>query len=144
MRVETMAAQPFELGVHDSVTSATLALFRSGDPLGTVHVDLYGEDVEGNPAVSLGRLGSIEASEIDPYTGQPWEVPVSDYLFDSPVTGLKPNHRYFIVLSQEGGTNWQKSEGLQTIRRDKAGNNHVEEEEEEQEYLDDIGQMNDE
>ena len=104
---QSMAAQPFELGDHDSVISATLALVRDGDPIGTMHVDLYGEDKNGNPSVSLGRLGSIEASEVDPYTGLSSELPPTNYLFDAPVTGLTPNQQYFIVLSREGSTNWQ-------------------------------------
>ena len=94
-----MAAQPFVLGDNDSVTSATLALTRDGDPLGTMHVDLYGEDIEGNPLASLGRLGSMEAIDVDPYTGQ---VPVSNYSFDLPITGLTPNERLLYRLVERG------------------------------------------
>ena len=90
------------MGDNDTVTSATLLLWRYGAPNGTVHIDIFDDSGLGTPNVPVGRLGSIDPMSVELQTP-------TNYTFDSPVSGLMPNEQYYVVFSQEGGTNWVPS-----------------------------------
>jgi hypothetical protein len=88
-----LLAQPFLLDANGTVTSATLRLWRTGTPSGSVTVEIW-DDNAGLPGNLVGTLGAITDLLSVP------ESPVSaDLTFDNPVTGLTPGATYYLVLS---------------------------------------------
>ena len=110
-----LAAQPFVLGEHDTITSVTLGMRRRGRPGGTLYVDIYNDDGVGSPGTQIGRLGSIDPNTV--------AVGGGDYLFDDVVSGLDPNGSYYIVVSHDGSTfnNDNRVSWGSTDRRDVSG-----------------------
>ena len=109
-----LAAQPFVLGEHDTITSVTVGMGRRGTPGGTLYVDIY-DDGAGAPGAQIGRLGFIDSNTV--------AVGGDDYLFDEAVSGLDPNGTYYVVVSHDGFTfnNGNRVSWGGTDRRDLSG-----------------------
>ena len=95
---ETMVAQPFLLGNHDTINSVALRLRRIGEPDGTMYLNLYDDD-GGRPGSLLGSLGTVDPRTVT--QGRDGRA-----VFDTPVSGLTPEEVYHIVLSHDG-TRWR-------------------------------------
>lgn len=90
-----LGAQPFRVGPHGVVSSATIMLANSGNPTGVGRLEIWTEE-NGKPGHPVGTLGEVDFATITGflYFDSPiWETRT----LNNPVTGLEPGAIYFVV-----------------------------------------------
>ncbi len=90
-------AQPFLTGEYDNVLAVEIDLNgRRGSATGDLSVEIWDDNGSGVPGNRVGVLGVLDMASLS----NQW----THYLFDNPVTGLRPHTKYFVLLDFSAGS----------------------------------------
>lgn len=95
----------FFTGENDNVSSVSVSLLRTGQPGGTIQLEIWTTGADNRPDSLVGTLGSIEVNTLSTWIsgmGAPGKDPVPPPIqVKGSVTGLQPMTRYFLVLRND-------------------------------------------